>query len=206
MKKIVTILALMLVQNSYALEIEGTNGVEILAIDGKKIESSLFSSSDDPELTPGEHQVVVRFSKNFYNDLQVRSRPAIFTIDLQQDTEISVSGLNTDYKAERAIREGIEWQVISADNQYSVKDSDILMDSGFLPYSDIEGVIATYNQQNSITAPATVAVATATAALPVVAATEVTPTVNLPLQTLYQQASREEKKAFRIWLLEQDMK
>ncbi|GLS91535.1 UPF0319 protein [Psychromonas marina] len=209
MKKIATILALMFMHNSYALEVQGINGVEILAIDGKKVGSSLFSRDKELDLPAGEHQIVVRFSKKFYNDLQVQSRPSIFNIDLQQDTKISVSGLNTDYKAERAIREGIEWQVISEDSEYSIKESDILMDNGFLPYSNIEEVISTYNQQNSITAPATVAAVSAAVAIPVVAPTEVAPAVSettIPLQTLYQQASREEKKAFRIWLLEQDMK
>lgn len=203
MKKIITILALMFVHNSYALEIEGINGVEVLAIDGKEASTSFFSSDKNSALKAGEHQVVVRFSKNFNNDQRVRSRPAIFNIDLQQDTQISVSGLNTQYKAERAIRDGIQWEIISSDNQYTITDSDILIDTGFLPYSNIEEVIATYNQQNGISGPATAAVATSTVATSTAAAQK---TSHMPLQTLYQQASQEEKKAFRLWLLEQDMK
>jgi len=202
MKKIFTILALIFMQNSYALELQGVNGVEILAIDGKKITSSLFKSDEVPEITPGEHQIVVRFSNTYYNDQLVRSRPSIFTLDLQQDTKISVSGLTTDAKAERAIRKGIVWEVITKDNQYNIKDSDILMDKGFLPYSDIEAVIEKYNQKNNISEPALI---TAVA----VVDNKVTATAidaSVPLITLYQQASREEKKAFRLWLLEQDMK
>jgi uncharacterized protein YccT (UPF0319 family) len=202
MKKIFTILALIFMHNSYALELQGANGVEILAIDGKKLSSSLFKRDEVPNITPGEHQIVVRFSNTYYNDQLVQSRPAIFNIDLQQDTKISVSGMTTDAKAERAIRKGIVWEVISEDNQYSIKDSDILRDNGFMPYRDIEAVIEKYNQKNNISKP--VAVASVAEVDTKISAT--TAEASVPLITLYQQASREEKKAFRLWLLEQDMK
>ena len=215
MKKIFTILALLLVQNSYALELHATDGVEILALNGKTVNSSLFKTTKTPEVEPGNHQIVVRYSRRFSTGQLVRSRPAIFNLDLQQDTTISVQDLNTEYKAEKAVRQGLDWEITSKNNSYTVTDSDILVDNGFLPYSDMEGVIALYNQQNNIT---TAAVATATTAAVVAPAVSSNPTPITPnvmatssdmgttLQTLYQLASKEDKKQFRMWLIEQDMK
>jgi len=222
MKKITSIVALLLVQNSYALELEGINGVDILAINGEEVESGFFITSSAKELSAGTHQVVVRYSANFNNDELITSRPSIFTIDLQQDTQISAFDVNTKYKAERAARDGMTWQVISADNKYTVENSDILRGKGFMPYSDIAGLVAAYNKEHNIiiasaveekvvTAPtvsptiigATTAVAATTAT---VSPTTATPGAGVDLATLYQQSTPAQKKAFRLWLVEQDMK
>lgn len=202
MKKITAILALVLVQNSYALQLEGINGVDILAVNGKKVNSSLFSTSQS-ELDPGKHQIVVRYSTQTNDDQLLESRPAIFTIDLQQDTKISVSGMNNKQQIKRAMKKGITWQVISDDNQYPIDDSDTLVGKGFMPYSDIEGLVAQYNQSNNITLKTVEATTVATIA------EESKSNANIAgeaLIQLYEKASIEDKKAFRLWLVEQDMK
>jgi len=200
MKKITTILALLLAQNCYALELTGVNGVEILAINGKEVNSSFFSK-DNTDIEAGKHQIVVRYTSQFNNDEIIESRPAIFTLDLKQDTKISVEQMNNQRQAEKKIKAGLTWQVVSEDKQYEIKNSDTLKGQGFMPYSDIEKLIITYNEKQNITlatAPvvATTAVATKTA---------VQVTDENALVTLYQQSSKEQKKAFRLWLLDQDM-
>ena len=199
MKKITAIVALLLVQNSYALEIEGINGVEILAINGKEVKSSFFSKQDN-ELKVGEHQIVVRYANQFNNDDRVESGPAIFTLDLKQDTKISVEHINNQRQAEKKIKAGLTWQVISADNQYEIKDSYTLKGQGFMPYSDIEKLIVTYNQQQNITLAETSTVPAVTTKASAQVEDDNT------LISLYQQSTKEQKKAFRLWLLEQDMK
>ena len=199
MKKITTMMALMLAQQSYALQLEGINGVSILAIDGKKTESTFFSSNAGTELEAGEHQVVVRYSKRFANDGLVQSVPAIFNIDVQQDTQISIAHLNNPQRAKNAIRDGLAWNIITADKQYSIQEYASLKGEGFMPYSDIEGLVSAYNQQQNITVngePVTQIIAVETHASE----------VSIDLISLYQQATHEQKKAFRLWLVEQDMK
>lgn len=213
MKKMVTILALILAQNSYALELEGANGVNILAINGKKVESGIFSANDI-NVEPGEHQVVVRYSAHFNNDHLIESRPTIFTIDLQQDSKISVPKMYTQQQADRAINNGLTWQVVTEDNTYVIEKADTLVGKGFMPYRDIEGLINTYNQENNITTAVTATTAAATAAVATTKTTAAVATAEVATKTVlsislieqYQQASREDKKAFRLWLLEQDMK
>ena len=187
-----------MIPSSYALELKGVNGVEILAINGKEVQSSFFSKNKN-ELQAGEHQIVVRYTAQFNNDELIESRPAIFTIDLQQDTKISVEQINNQRQAEKKIKAGLKWQVVTDDKEYQVKNSDTLEGKGFMPYSDIEKLIVAYNLDNNIT---TAEITETTAK---VAATSTAAQEN-NLISLYQQSSKEQKKAFRLWLLEQDMK
>jgi len=229
MKKVTTILALLLAQNSYALQLEGMNGVEILAINGTKVESSLFSNQAAPEVDAGYHQVVLRYSKEFDEENRTaESSPVIFNIDLQQDTVISVANYNTLNKAENAIDKGLVWQAKSAGNQYVITDAVTLKDSGFLPFRDIEAVIAAYNKKNNITIatpiknaetivgtttpqPSVVGITATTAAVTAASATKASDLktdqcTGLDQIALYQQSTPAQKKAFRLWLLEQDLK
>lgn len=199
-----TIFVLFSITNSYALTLAGSNGVEILAIDGKVVKSSFFTQQA-PQLTKGNHQIVIRYSNQFNQDQLLESRPHIFTLDLQQDTEISVQSMNTQRQAEKRIKSGLIWQIITTDNQYEIKESDILQGKGFMPYSDIEALVSSYNKENSIITSA-VKVDSAEVKSSVPIAVEAVNDNKSPLITLYQQASQSEKKAFRLWLLEQDMK
>ncbi|WP_022941566.1 YccT family protein [Psychromonas hadalis] len=204
MKRMTVILALLMMPTSYALNLEGINGVYILAIDGKEVKNSFFSQQEN-DLNKGEHQIVVRYSNQFNNDQIVESRPAIFTIDLQQDTQISVKNINTQRQAEKRIKTGFAWQIISSNKQYQIKNSAFLKGEGFMPYNDIEKLIVTYNQKNGIVladagSKQAVVAKRSNATVKSNVATKST------LISLYQNASKDEKRTFRLWLLEQDMK
>lgn len=205
MKKIIAILALLLVQNSYALELKGINGVEILAINGKEVKNSFFSN-DGSQLSAGEHQIVVRYASSLNTDELLESRPDIFTLNLTEDTQISAANMNNLKQIERELKKGVTWVIESESKEYEVKDSDTLQGQGFMPYSDIEKLVANYNQQKNITlanGEAPVATAVATTAV----ATQIPHVIGEnTLISVYQQASKEQKKTFRLWLLEQDMK
>ncbi|WP_166739405.1 DUF2057 family protein [Psychromonas algicola] len=202
MKKIITLLALLLVSNSYALKLEGINGIEVLAINGEKVKTSIFTSENKYELKPGYHQIVIRYSKDFDDgENTANSFPVIFNIELQEDTKISVDDYNRLSKAERAIKEGLTFQIISAEKQYNVTDAPLLTENGFSVFSNIETLIITYNRKNNITitggkndTPATI-----------VGITSSSDTVQEQMN-LYLQSTPEQKKAFRLWLLEQDIK
>jgi uncharacterized protein YccT (UPF0319 family) len=197
------LLTLAMIPSSYALELEGVNGVEILAINGKEVKNSFFSQKSN-ELKAGEHQIVVRYTTQFNNDDIIESSPAIFSIDLQQDTKISVPQMNSLRQIEKKIKAGLTWQITSENNQYQIDDSTTLEGKGFMPYSDIEALIVAYNQEHNIALATSASVAATT--LTAATATTVVGTKKGTLQSLYQQASKQEKKAFRLWLVEQDMK
>tara|TARA_R110001583_G_scaffold112917_6_gene263130 strand:+ start:7195 stop:7827 length:633 start_codon:yes stop_codon:yes gene_type:complete len=210
MKKIFTLVALMLVQHSYALELKGIDGVEILAINGKKIDSSMFSDDTKPNLEPGKNQIVVRYAKEFYVGQELRSRPSIFTIDIQQDTQISVDNFRTENKAQRAVNNGLDWHITSKDNKYTVTDSHVLIDNGFFPYNDIEEVVWRYNQKNNISTEAIASTEKAEISNTATNKNSINSrnsgSDQYTIQEFYKKLSNEDKKAFRMWLIEQEMK
>jgi len=204
MKIIMGFLALLLLTaNSYALKLEGINGIEILAINGEKVESSFFASKDEYELKPGYHQIVLWYSRSFEDD-SIESEPMIFNLDLQEDTQISVDNYNRYYKAERALKAGLTLQIISATKQYNVKDIPILTKKAFSRFSDVEDFIETYNEKNNITIATAEKIELPPAT--VVGTISDAPDTIKKQMALYLQSTPAQKKAFRLWLLEQDMK
>jgi uncharacterized protein YccT (UPF0319 family) len=190
------LLTLAMIPTGFALDLEGINGVEIIAIDGKKVKTNFFSEGQ-MDLKPGEHQIVVSYSVHFNNKRLTESKPAIFTVDLQQDTKISVDKFSSHYQATKQMEKGLTWQVISNGKQYQVNNSDTLYGEGFMPYGDMEKLIEKYNQQHNIALVKPKAAANTG---------NIADLQQNSLSSLYQQASKEDKKAFRLWLLEQDMK
>lgn len=207
MKKIFTLFAIILAHNSYALELKGIDGVEILAVNGIKIDSSFFTSDTTPQVDPGKHQIVVRYSKEFYEGQELRSRPSIFTIDIQQDTQISVDKFRNENQAQKAINNGLDWNVISKDKQYKVTDSHVLIANGMFPYSDIEDVVSRYNQKNNISTMTTTMDSTGETAPNKTTISALSSNANQEIiQGFYNKLSIEDKKQFRMWLIEQEMK
>ncbi|WP_413698612.1 DUF2057 family protein [Psychromonas sp. KJ10-10] len=197
-------------QSSYALELTGINGVKILAIDGKDVNSEIFKSRSKPEIEAGEHQIVARFEKVFDEgqELQeVQSRPSIFTIDIQQNTQISVDNFKNEYQASRAIDNELNWNIISKDKQYTVEDSDVLISNGFFPYGNIEKVVATYNQQKLTADSETTETKASNTDTTNIANVVASMSANgETIKTIYNGLSSADKKAFRMWLIEQEMK
>lgn len=209
--------------------------VKLLALDGKKVDSSFFSN-DDPTLSKGTHQIVVRYINNFRNGDTVESKPYIFDLTVVDDAQISVKKFHNQHQAEQAIKKGLVWRITTDAGTQEISDADTLTGTGFMPYSDIEKLITEYNKQKGIkiapaatltaTKEATTASAstttsaiaetkTATDTLATTAATTTTViAVNETTDTnktdqlieIYNSATKAERKAFRLWLIEADMK
>jgi uncharacterized protein YccT (UPF0319 family) len=196
---------------SLAATLIGEHGVEIVAIDGEEVESGFFGS-EDSQLSDGNHQIVVKYAKNFRKDERVESRPYIFDLNIKGDTKISVDNINSQNQAERAIRDGLVWIVKNDGPIQTIEDSAQLTDDGYFPYRNIKKLITAYNQENDITLTSV----TTTRQAEEIKATgqpkkhkmktmgEQSKTQQL-VET-YKAATKSERKAFRIWLLEQDMK
>jgi len=190
-------------QPSYALTLEGIHGIEILAINGEKVKSSLFSLRDEYEVPAGYHQIVIWYSKSF-DEESAQTKPIVFNLNLQEDTKISVPDYNQLYKAERAIKKGLPYEVISKNERYALPNAQPLTTKSFSLFSDIRALIQTYNKDNNITIAGEKTVAPP---LPSVVGTVGTGSDTIQTQiSLYQQSTPAQKKAFRLWLLEQDLK
>lgn len=176
-------------------EIVSTKNIEILAVNGSETTGGFFSN-DKIEVEDGSHQVVVKFIDSFGNNDLIQSRPYIFSIEVKGKTTLKTDRLNSKSHALSKIDNGLIWYVSNDGGEYTVKETTQLKGKGFMPYSDIEGLIAEYNQtNNNPTAAVTVAV--------VADNTNTPPTINMIIEQ-YKVATKEQKKEFKIWLIDNE--
>jgi uncharacterized protein YccT (UPF0319 family) len=196
-----------MMSSSYAATLAGERNVEILAVDGQKYSHGIFGKSDST-LPKGQHQIVVRYSNIFPKDGILTSKPYIFNIQTDNDTTVAAVDIFNSYKrAKEALETGITWRVTSQNSSVMIKDADILSGEGFFPYSDIEKLIAKYNKDNGIILPS----AADNLAAPTITTQDESSahSNSAPIEQLikvYNSASKADRKTFRIWLIEQDMK
>ena len=199
MRFLILVLSLVLMPAGHAAMLKGTNGVELLAIDGQKVNAGMLSNKNI-ELTDGQHQIVVQYAKRINQKNMVYSRPTIFSINIVGDTEIKVRNFRDVNHAESAIRKGLTWIIDNGKNVTKVNDGEELFEEGFQLKPDLEKLIYKYNQKNGLVLPGTFENDNRT---------EKNIQTNNKTQQLiaiYRASSLEEKKAFRMWLLEQDIK
>ncbi|HEY7866801.1 MAG TPA: DUF2057 domain-containing protein [Psychromonas sp.] len=203
MRLLVVLISLCVMSSSYAATLTGGKNVEILAVDGQKYSDRIFEKSDST-LTEGKHQVVVRYSNNFPNGGIITSKPYIFDIQTDNNTTIAVKTFNNYKQAKKAVERGITWRVTNQNSSEMIDDADILLGEGFFPYHDIEKLIAQYNKDNGIILPSTAENLAITR--PDGLSERSNSAKTEQLIKVYNSASREDQKAFRIWLIEQEMK
>lgn len=201
-------LLLLLVPFTQAATLQGSNGVEILAIDGQKVNSS-FLTEKEASVDNGKHQIVVKYSKNFKKGNTITSKPHVLNLDINSDTKIAIKSIYSAEQAKREVKRGLVWLVSDSKQTLEIANSDTLSGKGLFPYRDIENLIATYNIKNGIATHLAVPMSNSEGQ----ASKFIAPSTNnkvLPkaqqLMLLYSEATIAERKRFRMWLLEQDMK
>ncbi|MGB5445561.1 MAG: DUF2057 domain-containing protein [Psychromonas sp.] len=205
MRFLILVLSFMLIPISHAAMLKGVNGVELLAIDGQKLKTGGMFSDKNYNLADGKHQVVVKYTKRLNEQNMVYSRPTIFSINVVGDTEIKVRDFANVNQAESAIRNGLTWIVKNSKKTINVTDADELFEEGFQIKPDLEKLIFEYNQKNNLVPSA--AIAKSMSDIPSSPAkNSKVDNKTQQLITIYRASSLEEKKAFRMWLLEQDIK
>lgn len=165
------------------------NSIQILALNGVKIETS-FIGSDKLEVKDGKQQLAVRYSTSFNNERKIESRPYLLTIDVAGKTTISTDKFYSQVHASHKIKTGLSWYVTNNKGEYAVENSVELEGKGFLPYSDIEALISESNQKNNIE----------------IASGSVKKVTTNSLIEEYKAANVEQKKQFKIWLINNETK
>lgn len=183
------ILSLAISPFAFSGEIVTTNGLELLAVNGAKVESSFFTDKK-MEVKDGTHQVVVRYSNSFRDENLLESRPYIFNVTVDGNTTISTNKLLSYAHAKQKISTSLDWFVDNDAGNYQVKEAEQLHGEGFAPYADIEGLVAKYNQENNLQ----------------VTESSVTKITTNSLIEQYKAADAEQKKQFKIWLINNDIK
>lgn len=174
---------------AFSGEIITGNDIQVLALNGNKVKSA-FVGSQKLEAKDGKQQLAVRYSGSINNDRLMESRPYLLTIDVDGKTTISTDKFYSKVHAEQLMKAGLTWYVTNDQGKYTVEKATELKGEGFLPYSDIEGLIAESNQQNNID----------------LTSGSVKKVTTNSLIEEYKAANVEQKKQFKIWLINNETK
>ena len=183
--------------------------IKLLVVDGKKIESSLWSEADSIDLTEGRHQVVVQFDgelKDGSKSKMYTTRPYLFEMDVpKQDATIVLPRLSSMSQAKAYFQRGPQWQLELADGTTKALEHVELQGKGFAAYSDMEGLVAEYNRQHGITFEEGYAVDLEQTVVEVSDKGEVSITGDafVQLKLWYSKANAEERAAFEQWVKQQ---
>ena len=211
MKKNLWLLMALFSVTAQAATLTVADKVKLLAVDGKEVKGQGWSEVESVELTDGKHQIVVRFDgevKRGSKTTIYTTRPYLFDIDLvDRNAEITLPRLTTESQAKAFFERGATWQLALENGVTKPLVGVELQGDGFAAYSDIEAVIAAYNRDNGIVIEQGNAVDFQQVSVNVDNETgkvEITGDALIQLKMWYTKASKEDKKAFKIWMAEKD--
>ena len=197
--------------SSQAATLAVADNIQLLAVDGKKVKGQGWSEVESVELTDGKHQIVVRFDgevKRGSKTTIYTTRPYLFDIDLaDMNAEITLPRLTTESQAKAFFERGATWQLALDNGMVKPLVGVELQGDGFAAYSDIEALVAAYNGANGIVVEKGNAIDLQQVAVNVDNKTgkvEITGDALTQLKMWYTKASKEDKKAFKIWMAEKD--
>ncbi|MEX0336599.1 DUF2057 family protein [Vibrio tubiashii] len=225
MKRISILLAFLLPLSLSAAEIVPEKGVTILYINQLEAESQLGSNS----VNSGFNQVVIRMDKKLgrgSNEEIFTSKPYVLNLDITGE-EVRI-----DHPVARSVREAElafsdsnpKWDIEQDGAPLVYKQEELAGKSGLLPYLGLADIIEKHNTQRGIffdngqlidkpvEAQAIAVAATTTAAVTSTSSkvektspAKPVATSNVEqLKAWYLKASKEERKAFRRWMIDQE--
>ncbi|BCL69160.1 UPF0319 protein [Vibrio nigripulchritudo] len=194
-----------------AAQLELKSGVDLLVLNG--MESSEFEEGF--KLSEGTNQAVVKMSKSFGSggskDI-FTSSPYIVSFQASgKDITIAHPKVYSVQHARNLFNKNPQWLVYEDGDLIDSETVFLEGKGGFVPYWDVKALVRDYNEKNGITFAAvsasTVAVAEVKSATKSKAVTSEKVDASQALSQLqawYLKASKEERKAFRKWMIDQE--
>lgn len=215
--KSITTLSLMWASTVLAADIIPEKGVSLLMVNGSEDVSKMTPSA----LKSGQNQIVVEMDKNIgkgSSNGQFTSAPFVITFEAgSDDIKINHPKVHSIQHAEQVFKNEPKWRLTSGGKSIDYKSDELKGKKGFMPYSDMDELVKEYNQQNGIyVGPAAITVAAASQVEPAVKSAKATPKQQKPsqavahpqaleqMQAWYLKASKEDRKEFRKWMVDQD--
>jgi uncharacterized protein YccT (UPF0319 family) len=194
---------------SQAAELELPYSLDVLAVNGKKV----TDKSALGDLPVGKQQIVIRYTdtlKDGSKEKLLSSKAYVLDLDIKQATDsfsLSHKKFRTYRAASVAFDTGnIGWSLKRNGNTLPVQ-LEILEGSGFMPYVNIEKTVRAYNQKKGIILTSTGTMDITDAVVSVDKKTgkaEISGDPVTQLKLWYTKASKDEQKAFRRWLIDQE--
>lgn len=203
MRKFILIAGLLITSVVSAEELIPQTGVEILVVNGVEVKED----REPVELQDGLNQVVVRYSNSVGKGGSKKvfeSKPFILSFNAPENKSTLTAPKTYSYEqANNSFKKSPKWVIESESNEISYSQEVLKSRGGFLPYRDIEELVAKHNQENGLVFGSSAALV---ASAQIVGSNQnaVNNKVsNLEqLQAWYTKASKEERKAFQKWIID----
>ncbi|MEZ8483425.1 DUF2057 family protein [Vibrio splendidus] len=194
------------------------NGVSILFINGQQAENKISEN----HINEGFNQVLVRFDKKFGNSGVYSSAPYILSFNVTGDeVKIKSPKARSYIEAEKIFESGNpSWNVVQDEVAIKYQQNVIERKPGFAPFGGLDSRLVEYNESNAIyfkdgvlldkPAEAVVLAPVATGMVVEKQAKIQTQTAPIEAQSVeqlkawYLKASKEQRKEFRKWMIDQE--
>ncbi|CCN70978.1 DUF2057 domain-containing protein [Vibrio nigripulchritudo] len=198
--------------SSFAANVVPSKGLSILFVNGEETESKIKPT----RIQKGFNQIVVRMDMEVgrgSGNNRFTSAPYIITFNSDQnDVQVSPPKVYSITHAENIFRGVPEWKIESDGSKIAYTSVKLKGRTGTLPYAGIDDLVKEYNISQGIvfTATPVVSASTETKAasksqkVVAKAAQDPKPKTLEQLQAWYLKASKEERKAFRKWMIDQE--
>ncbi|MDC5854182.1 DUF2057 family protein [Vibrio europaeus] len=209
-----------------AIDLIPAKGVSVLYINGEESESRIKPNV----IEPGLNQVVIRMDKNMSTGSNAdvfTSKPFVISFEAQSGVDITLQHpvARSKMEAEAAFtKNNPKWTIKQGDEKLSYTQEVLAGKSGFLPYVNMDELLVEHNTQRGIyfesgqlidkpVEAQTIAVAATTTAAVTSTPSKVektspanpVATSNVEqLKAWYLKSSKEERKAFRRWMIDQE--
>ncbi|KHD24824.1 hypothetical protein NM09_11755 [Vibrio caribbeanicus] len=217
MKALIAITMLLVSNCLYAATLMPKKGTSILFIDGVKVEEK----RDKNTIEPGRVQVVIDYNqklKDSSKDRVFNSSPFVVSFDAPNtDIVITPPKMYTYDQASQAFQKQPKWRIETVDGKAIPYTQEVLdRADGFMPYFDMPERVAKHNEARGIVFGASAALAAKAAVAEQAASAQVNEKVKSeaikPLDTnnleqlkaWYVKASKQERKEFRRWMIDQE--
>ncbi len=188
-------------------------GLDVLVINGKEVRRGDQVAPNAFDISKGENQIVVRFDKlvkkgGGSKTESFSSAPYIVTFSSDNDVQIKQPDeVKNKRSAELEFnKKSPNWRLNSGDKAISYSTEVLPGSGGFMPYSDMAALVVAYNQTNGISLANNTVTDYQKAVVEVKESGEVKVSgdTGQQLQYWYTKATKQERKAFRLWVIEQD--
>ncbi|OEE68557.1 hypothetical protein A1OS_12930 [Enterovibrio norvegicus] len=193
-----------------ASEIEVGAGLQVLVLNGNKVEAN---SGETLSLNNGDNQLVVRYKSILDQGSKTKlfeSKPYVFQFtDIGKDLSISIERFRKYIKAERAFEKGkVSWSIENSAGKNIRFHVDVLPGNpGLFPYGDLPKAVSVYNKNNGIYFDGQEIKDLNEEVVVAVSKTgdvELTGDALAQLKLWYTKATKEERKTFRKWMIDQE--
>ncbi|EGR0311139.1 DUF2057 domain-containing protein [Vibrio cholerae] len=196
LRKIIPYFFILFSTTALALDFDAERGITLEVLNEKKV-----SDVEEPAFVDGENQLVVTFTgrlKKVAKPEFFASKPYVIRLELNADDKLELDLVSNRYEVIESLEEKGEPIFTlkrNGSDAVSYKQYRLEPDDGLMPYSDLPKLVIQQNRKEGIYFDSAVALG---------GAIETLSEAESQLKTWYLRASKEERKAFKKWMVDQE--